>query len=656
MKRLGLFFFIALLAALISASAQPPLPLPHDGRQLGDVSGIVIPSDTEPISYAEAIDSNHSLSAPLLLVGSPDKAPGGEAQILAWDNTTWSPIFYPAMPVPIADARFGASVAMYGVEDAGAVAVVGAPDFNDDGGTEVGAAFVYRHIAGSWQLVTELYPPGGSDVYHFGTAVEVVGEGDFATIIVSAPDVDHNGFTNVGAIYTYTWNSTDGDYMLDSTLYSGATQNDERMGVALGADSQGASIIIAASADMPDDSGQVYVFHYDTGTWSPDETLVSPNDVANGRFGADLDFEWWNDEALLVVGEPGGTYDAVSNAGRAYIYGRNTTTTDWALQDSLQADSPTAGAAFGESVALSGMYASPVILVGEPLFDVLLPSLVEETGRVYIYRDVGFWYSQQSIYSTDTYAHFGASVEAVGYDQSGWIFVGAPTAFNPTPTLGDPGSGALYFYSLDLDPVPPTEFTWVSNGSFETAGASPYLPDGWILRKRLPGDGRSCGAVAGSGGVPGDKAYDGLCAFKFRGNLGKKATLIYAITKPDLDILIGQPISTDDSLRLTLRYKMKANSKPLVRLIGWRAPLNIAKFYHKVQTRPVGENYGDWHLLDIEVPITDTNFVELRLIIKDKSQTLTWWADDVEAIYVIDGNTGGGERRGTDIPDGFRAP
>lgn len=651
-----------------TALAQPVLPFPNDARALGGNAGGLEPADTNPARFGQAIDSNNSLTNPLVIIGSPEKAGGGQAEIFSTDGTSWTNAATFTLPTPQSNARFGVSVAMYGMEGSDAVAVVGAPGYVNGAAAERGAVFVYRHDAvNGWELETELYPPATGDTHNFGSAVEVVGEGDFATIIVSSPDVAHNGFNNVGALYVYTWNTTDRDYMLNHTLYSGATQDDEAMGYSLGFDFFGSQLWVAASAYTPDWSGKVYVFHYDGVTWDGGQTILPPSPVTNGSFGGDLDLEVHNGDGLLLIGEPVGTSGAVTNAGLAHLFNKPDGSTTWSFDETLQPNNPSDGGGFGASVALSGRYADPIILIGEPGFDPVTPSPSTNYGMVYIFRDLGtFWYSGNQIYDPDEGDGFADAVELVGHATDGWLFIGSPNDNDPNTGDEDSAPGSVFYYDLVSDPVPPTEFTWVSNGSFETAGTSNYLPEGWILRKRLPGDGRSCGTTAGSGGVPGDKAYDGLCAFKFRGNDGKKAVLIFAMTPAQLETLIGQPISTDDSLTLTLRYKMKAPSKPLVRLIGWRAPRNITKFYHKVQVKPDGAAYADWHELSIEVPLTDTNFVELRLILKDKSKIGTWWVDNVHATYILDGALGGsgGEggrthggnegERALDLPSGFR--
>ena len=138
-------------------------------------------------------------------------------------------------------------------------------------------------------------------------------------------------------------------------------------------------------------AGQVKVYRNISGTWTLEQTIVSPNSES-GYFGWDVGV----DDDRIVIGEYAWRFVHPTNPslnenanGAAYIYKYNSTTEIWSLEQSLPTGrtssnpGPTReGAAFGWSVAIENNF----VVVGAP-FD-----YQTYAGKIYVYKlDAGTW-------------------------------------------------------------------------------------------------------------------------------------------------------------------------------------------------------------------------------------------------------------------------
>ncbi len=138
-----------------------------------------------------------ALSAGTAVVGAPEKG-GGAAYVFTGSGSAWSSgARLPAAGVSGGD-RFGVSVAI----DSAADRVLVGARFDDDGGADAGAAYVFQRSGGGWSQTTKLIDdrirPG--DESGLGAAIE----GDAA--VVGAFKADVSG-ADSGAAYAFTLGS-----------------------------------------------------------------------------------------------------------------------------------------------------------------------------------------------------------------------------------------------------------------------------------------------------------------------------------------------------------------------------------------------------------------------------------------------------------------
>jgi hypothetical protein len=114
-------------------------------------------------------------------------------------------------------------------------------------------------------------------------------------------------------------------------------------------------------------AGTVYIFDKE---FSLQTTLTPPNSEELNYFGYSLALN----EGFIFVGDRQATASGQERAGIIYVYDRL-----GAFQYTLEADAPSKGAYFGESIAVK----KDLLIIGEPYFD----HETVDTGKIYIYKE-----------------------------------------------------------------------------------------------------------------------------------------------------------------------------------------------------------------------------------------------------------------------------
>lgn len=193
--------------------------------------------------------------------------------------------------------KFGYSVAL---SSDGRTLAVGAPYFSRPL-TKMGAAYLFTSESGSWvqsQFITASNS-GGED--YFGKKVALSGDG--TTLAVNAPyedsdaigvhtskdEVNTNDNTNAinsGALYLFTYNS--GTWSQSAYIKASDPGEYGIFGISLALSRDGNTLAVGArgedSSGISDKSGEVYLFSYD-GTWSQSANIKASNSQADDRFG-----------------------------------------------------------------------------------------------------------------------------------------------------------------------------------------------------------------------------------------------------------------------------------------------------------------------------------------------------------------------------------
>ncbi len=304
---------------------------------------------------------------------SNGRSNSGAAYVFVRDgNGNWSQHSYLKASNVSSGDGFGSSVAVDGD-----TVVVGAP-WQGTTASNSGAVYVFvRDGGGNWSQQAFLKASNAGTNDYFGTAVAVSGD----TIVAGAPyersnsreingDGADNSAISAGAAYVFVRDGT----TWSQEAYLKASNSDawDKFGESVAVDGDTAVVGAAeedsnatginGTGDDPStdfNSGAVYVFVRNGGTWSQQAYLKASNTDAWDQFGASVAVSG----DTVVAGAPGEASRAkevngdqednsAGFAGAAYVFARSGTT--WSQQAYLKASNAEEGDVFGYRVALSG--------------------------------------------------------------------------------------------------------------------------------------------------------------------------------------------------------------------------------------------------------------------------------------------------------------
>ena len=251
-----------------------------------------------------------------------------------------------ALPIAKKDDKLGTAIAR-----SGDWAVVGVPEWDAVGKTNVGRAIVYRRSSTNpeqWTLHKILTAPAANSNAEdkFGYRVSI--EGDY--LVVGAP-----GATNrPGSVYLFSKNLTGQDQWGYLKKISANTVPDN-FGAALWL--HNSYLFVGA-----DKLSKVYVYHRNgafANAWGLVDTLMG---AANSLFGHSVALD--GDRA--VIGARSAKNGAGAQVGAAFVYEKTSGTShNWVIKNVLQPTTLEASDQMGISVAING----DLILAGAPLHD-----------------------------------------------------------------------------------------------------------------------------------------------------------------------------------------------------------------------------------------------------------------------------------------------
>ena len=215
----------------------------------------------------------------------------------------------------------------------GDTAVAGAL-FDDDNGSQSGAAYVFTRESGVWSQSAKLIASDGAAGDRFGASVAVDGD----TAVAGAFGDADNG-SDSGAAYVFTRESGVWSQSAKLTASNGARGDRFGWSVAVDGDTAVAGAYLDDDDDHGSESGSAYVFTRESGVWSQSAKLT-PSDGARGdRFG-------------YSVAVDGDTAVAGAESGSAYVFTRESGV--WSQSAKLTPSDGAAGDYFGRSVAVDG--------------------------------------------------------------------------------------------------------------------------------------------------------------------------------------------------------------------------------------------------------------------------------------------------------------
>jgi len=336
----------------------------------------------DQFGYSVSVDGNRAIvGAPFEDGDSNAGSNRGAAYVFEQDGTgTWTLTDTLRASNASDGAEFGYSVSI----DRGR-AIVGAR-LEDGAAESAGAAYVYERGADGWpDTETNLLRAsnaGSGD--EFGTSVAIHGD----SVVVGAP-LEDGGGTEAGAAYVF---EREGGAWSEVQILraSNAGANDE-FGEAVSLSGSRAIVGARQEDGAANDAGAAYIFERGESGWPATETQIlrASNAGAGDRFGVSVAID--QDSALVGARFEDGASDGTTDAGAAYVFGRESSG-NWSETQVLRASNAGSGDRFGTVTAIGGDRA----IVGAPLEDGSSDGNAD-AGAAYIFkRESGGWPAHES--------------------------------------------------------------------------------------------------------------------------------------------------------------------------------------------------------------------------------------------------------------------
>ena len=318
-------------------------------------------------------------------------------------------------PSGIPGEEFGKAVGM-----TNKYAIISA-EYDDDNGTEAGAAYVFTKVGKDWTSPVKLIPSDGTAGDRFGISVAI--DGKYA--VVGAQYDDDNG-ANSGSVYVFKFDGT--TWIQHAKLTASDGSADDRFGnkVAIAE-----NYIVVGAYRKNSRTGAAYVFERNNQTWT-EVIRLTPNDgQAGDEFGRAVAIS----DDHIAIGAYLDDNESGTNAGAIYVY--SIAQNVWYFDEKLVPANLEDSDELGISVAL---YDNKLI-AGSHYDD----DNGTDAGAAYVFeRCSGEWHQVTKLVSSDgeSQDRFGISVDI--FDES--IVVGA---LNEDENGAN--AGAAYVFKEDDD-------------------------------------------------------------------------------------------------------------------------------------------------------------------------------------------------------------
>jgi hypothetical protein len=335
----------------------------------------------------------------------------GAAYIFTRSGTTWSQ----QQKIVSSDAQAGDQFG-YNVGISGDTVVVGA-DYEDAGGSNAGAAYVFTRSGTTWSQQQKIVASDAEASDSFGLTLGIDGD----TIVVGAWAEDTEA-DMAGAAYIFTRSGT--TWSQQQKIVSSDAQAGDRFGYSTAI--SGDTVVVGANYEDAggSDAGAAYIFTRSGTTWSQQAKLTASDAQASDFFGKNVHI----DGDTVVVGahgeDAGGSY-----AGAAYVFTRSGTT--WSQQQKIGASDAQSSDYFGSNVRIDG----DVLVVSAPGEDAGGSS----AGAAYVFTRSGTtWSQQKKLVASDAAA--SDYLREIGIDAN-TIITGAPTTSTGS---SEPGNAYVF--------------------------------------------------------------------------------------------------------------------------------------------------------------------------------------------------------------------
>lgn len=344
----------------------------------------------------DSFGSSVSIDGNYAVIGVPgsDASFAGCAYIFEREGDDWVEV----QKLTASDALLGDNFG-YSVSIDGDNIIVGASWSNNEGGLDIGAAYIFeRDDLGVWTEVQKLNASDATFNDSFGWTVSVSGD----NVAIGAPLTDE-GAGDAGSTYIFERND-DGMWIEVQKLTASDAIAADWFGYSVSLDEGYIIIGCILSDDDGDGSGSAYVFERnDDGLWLEVQKLTASDGAASAWYGNVVSI----DGESAIVGR--WLNEGGPELGSAYIYERN----DDGVWNEIQKLTP-ADAAEGDGFGLSVSIDEDYVIVGAAWSD--NDSLNSGSAYIFEKNDEGLWDEIEEFIASDEDVsdRFGYSVSISG--------------------------------------------------------------------------------------------------------------------------------------------------------------------------------------------------------------------------------------------------
>jgi hypothetical protein len=234
------------------------------------------------------------------IVAAPWESDSGAVYIYKFDGNDWIEEQKLTADDAASGAYFGGSVSINGN-----TVIVGDP-YNDDNGSNAGAAYIFRFDGSDWIQSQKLIASDGAADDYFGNSVAI--DNNFA--VIGANEDDDNG-TGSGSAYVFQLSDT--GWVQQEKLLADEGDQYDRFGTSVAIDEN--MVVVGAygedggGEDAPE-IGATYLYIFNGTSW--DEYLINPGGGPDQNCGWSVDI----DKGTIISGAP--IY--ISSRGAAYMH------------------------------------------------------------------------------------------------------------------------------------------------------------------------------------------------------------------------------------------------------------------------------------------------------------------------------------------------
>ncbi|QDV17338.1 Calx-beta domain protein [Gimesia panareensis] len=289
------------------------------------------------------------------------------------------------------DADSNADYFGWSVDISGDTAVVGAL-FGDGSAENMGAVYVYTRSNGEWSFQQKLTVPDTIANGYFGDTLAI--EGD--TLVVGAQGTDNYSGS------AYIFQRENGVWTKTASLTADSPEENARFAEEIEIDHSTIVIGAVSESGTYSQSGAVYIYTEQAGTWTRLQKLTDPDPSISGAFGNAVDIQG----DLILVGATSAT-DKPLSTGKAVLFQRDPDSGLWTSLQTLTASDSALNSLFGNEVEIHDQQ-----IIINSYND---PTGIGNTGAVYVFGvENQTWVEQQKISYPDsgTSSDFGRVLQS----------------------------------------------------------------------------------------------------------------------------------------------------------------------------------------------------------------------------------------------------